>query len=162
LEGDRWAALHGGDHGRARTLFGEALEAGRELGDKMMLAECLEGLAGVAAARGDAERTARVWGAAEALRAEIAVRVFDSDPPCTSPTVPTRAPDWMLRHSRTHSRQGEPCRRKRQSPTLWGTKIGPQDHNRRRPLLQQAVHHLYITQSAMLRKGVQAGEKDPA
>ena len=25
--------MHGGDHGRARTLFGEALEAGRELGD---------------------------------------------------------------------------------------------------------------------------------
>lgn len=77
--------MHGGDHGRARTLFGEALEAGRELGDKMMLAECLEGLAGVAAARGDADRTARLWGAAEALRAEIAVRVFDSDLPLHEP-----------------------------------------------------------------------------
>jgi hypothetical protein len=41
-----WAALHGSDHERALTLFEEALEYSRELGDNKMLAESLEGIAG--------------------------------------------------------------------------------------------------------------------
>ena len=40
----------------------------RELGDQHGLAECLEGLAGVAVAQGHLEHAARLLGAAEALR----------------------------------------------------------------------------------------------
>jgi hypothetical protein len=50
-----------------------------------MLAESLEGIAGGAAARGDAERTALLWGAAAALREEIAIPLFDSELPLHHP-----------------------------------------------------------------------------
>jgi predicted ATPase/class 3 adenylate cyclase len=80
-----WAALHQGDHGRARTLFGETLELSREMGDKASIAESLGGLAGVAAAYENAERTARLWGAAEGLREEIAAHVPDAELPLHGP-----------------------------------------------------------------------------
>jgi non-specific serine/threonine protein kinase len=64
-----------GDSLQAAALFEESLKLFAELGNKMGIAECLEGLAGVAA--GDrtstrrelrAERAAQLFGAAEALR----------------------------------------------------------------------------------------------
>jgi predicted ATPase/class 3 adenylate cyclase len=73
-----WVALHRGDHERARALFGETLKMSREMGAMNLLAECLEGMAGVAAAE-DAERAALLWGAAEALREEIAAPLQDTD-----------------------------------------------------------------------------------
>jgi hypothetical protein len=80
-----WVALSRGNHGRARALFEEALELSREIGDNIGIAECLEGMAGVAAARKAAERTARLWGAAEALREEMAAPVLEGDLPLHEP-----------------------------------------------------------------------------
>ena len=57
-----------GDDGRATALYEESLALCRELGDKHGLAECLEGLAGVAVAQQQLERAARLLGAAETLR----------------------------------------------------------------------------------------------
>ena len=57
-----------GDDGRATALYEESLALRRELGDKHGLAECLEGLAGVAVAQRQLEHAARLLGAAEALR----------------------------------------------------------------------------------------------
>ena len=60
-----------GDDGRATALYEESLTLCRELGDKHGLAECLEGLAGVAVAQQHLERAARLLGAAAALREAI-------------------------------------------------------------------------------------------
>ena len=54
--------------GRATALYEESLALRRELGNKHGLAECLEGLAGVAVAQRQLERAARLLGAAETLR----------------------------------------------------------------------------------------------
>jgi tetratricopeptide (TPR) repeat protein len=62
-----WAALTRGDRQQARSLHEESLELSRKLGDKLIAAESLEGLA-CSAARGEEERAARLFGAAEALR----------------------------------------------------------------------------------------------
>ncbi len=43
----------------------------KELGDRMIASESLEGLACISAAEGDAERAARLFGAAEALREAV-------------------------------------------------------------------------------------------
>jgi hypothetical protein len=64
-----------GDSLQAAALFEESLKLFAELGNKMGIAECLEGLASVAAGEGQAadkghraERAAQLFGAAEALR----------------------------------------------------------------------------------------------
>src|SRR5262249_31655310 len=57
-----------GDDKRATAFYGESLALRWELGDKHGLAECLEGLAGVAVAQQHLERAARLLGAAEPLR----------------------------------------------------------------------------------------------
>jgi hypothetical protein len=51
--------------------FWQGLTLAQELGDRQFIAESLEGLAGVAGAQGQAERAARLWGAAEALRVAV-------------------------------------------------------------------------------------------
>jgi predicted ATPase/DNA-binding SARP family transcriptional activator/DNA-binding CsgD family transcriptional regulator len=63
------AALHQGDYDRAADLQEESLTLRRELGDRGGVAECLEGLSGVAGAR--ASRAVRLWASAEAIREEI-------------------------------------------------------------------------------------------
>ena len=65
-----WAALMRGDQQQARSLHEESLELSRELGDKLIAAESLEGLA-CSAARGEEERAATLFGAAEALREAV-------------------------------------------------------------------------------------------
>ena len=67
-------ALAQGDAALATTHFVEALVLSRDLGDRAGMAWCLAGLAGVAAAGGQPERAAWLWGAAEALRQTIGVR----------------------------------------------------------------------------------------
>ena len=54
-----------GDHNRASELFEESVALCKELGDKSTAAESLEGLACTAAAKGEAERAARLFGAAQ-------------------------------------------------------------------------------------------------
>ena len=65
------AALMRADHERAETLLEESLTILWEEEDQQTLVECLEAMAGVAGARSQARRAARLWGAAQALREEI-------------------------------------------------------------------------------------------
>ena len=58
-----------GDLEWASSLLQSGLGLAAEVKQKQYLAQCLEGLAGVAAAQGRADRSARLWGAATALRA---------------------------------------------------------------------------------------------
>jgi non-specific serine/threonine protein kinase len=63
-----WATLLQGDHERARSYYEQSLVLCKELGDKMIASESLEGLACIAADRGETERAARLFGAGEGLR----------------------------------------------------------------------------------------------
>ena len=63
--------LDGEDHASAERFLKEALALNRGLGNWAYGAYCLEGFAGLAGARGQGERAARLWGAAEALRTNI-------------------------------------------------------------------------------------------
>jgi predicted ATPase/Tfp pilus assembly protein PilF len=80
-----WAFLHQNNYELARALFGEGLQLSREMGAMIAIAECLEAMAGVAAARKDAERTALLWGAADALREEIGVPLYEAELPLHEP-----------------------------------------------------------------------------
>jgi len=66
-----WAALMREDLQEAEALHQESLTLSRQLGDKLVAAEALEGLACSASVRGGAERVARLFGAAEALREAV-------------------------------------------------------------------------------------------
>jgi ATP/maltotriose-dependent transcriptional regulator MalT len=63
--------LHRGDLEAARTQFRKALAILQQQEDRRGVAECLEGLAGLAAAQGRPARGARLLGAAAALREAI-------------------------------------------------------------------------------------------
>src|SRR5215203_3827488 len=63
-----WAALLSGDRERAEGFFTRTLELGEELGAKSTVAESLEGMACVAAAKGQTARSARLFGAARTLQ----------------------------------------------------------------------------------------------
>ena len=65
------AALLEGDTKRSRDLFAESLPHVFEARDKRALEVCFHGLAGLAAAVGEAERAARLWGVAEGLRESL-------------------------------------------------------------------------------------------
>ena len=52
----------------AKSLLKSGLSLAVELNQKYYLANCLEGLAGVAAVNGQAEHAARLWGATQAIR----------------------------------------------------------------------------------------------
>ena len=81
---DRWGSamsltllghvdLADGDDTRAQALLAEAATLFQAIGNPMYLPWCLEGLAGVAAARGHCERAAELDGARDTLRAQIGV-----------------------------------------------------------------------------------------
>ncbi len=61
-------ACEAGEYARASRLYEESLELGRRMGQGIVILICLEGLARVAVAQGRMERTARLCGAAAALR----------------------------------------------------------------------------------------------
>jgi predicted ATPase/class 3 adenylate cyclase len=69
-----WAALLQGDPSRATTFHKDSLALCRELGDKLIGSESLEGLACVSALRKEGERSARLFGAAQALRDDVGYR----------------------------------------------------------------------------------------
>jgi non-specific serine/threonine protein kinase len=73
-----WAALGRGDVEEAEVKYQESLMLCRELGNKLVAAESLQGLACVAGKRGDMERSARLFGAADAL---FRARNFSHDLP---------------------------------------------------------------------------------
>jgi len=64
-------ALAHGDLKEARVLYEESLAGAGEIGDKLIIAPSLEGLAEVVSTQGEAVWAARLWGAAEGLRATI-------------------------------------------------------------------------------------------
>jgi predicted ATPase/DNA-binding SARP family transcriptional activator/DNA-binding CsgD family transcriptional regulator len=76
LEGDyeRGAALMQGDHERARTFYKESLILCKELGNKWITSESLDGLACISAVEGASERVARLFGAAETLREAVGLQ----------------------------------------------------------------------------------------
>ena len=74
-----WAALLGGELGRARAQFKENLMLSRALGDKGTLLMSLEGLACVAGAEGEALWAGRLFGVAEALMEEIGYRLVPQE-----------------------------------------------------------------------------------
>ena len=74
-----WAALLGGELGRARAQFGENLTLSKKRGHRGTLLMSLEGLACVAGAEGEAERAARLFGAAEALMEVIDYRLVPQE-----------------------------------------------------------------------------------
>ena len=69
-----WAVLLQGDHQQAKSYFEESLTLCKELGDKLTTSESLEGLACIFGARGEAERAARLFGTAQALRETVGYR----------------------------------------------------------------------------------------
>ena len=62
-----WARLLEGDYERARDSYAQSLALYTELGDRTIAAESLDGLACAAGTRGDAGRSASLFGAAEAM-----------------------------------------------------------------------------------------------
>jgi predicted ATPase/DNA-binding CsgD family transcriptional regulator len=71
LEKLGWAALLLGDQERAKGWHEEHLRLSQELGNKLIAAESLEGLACAVGTKGEAERAAKLFGAAQALREAI-------------------------------------------------------------------------------------------
>jgi predicted ATPase/class 3 adenylate cyclase len=74
-----YLALHDGDAARAEELFHDSLAAFRKLGNKRGMAECLGGLASVAAARGDAAWGAPLLAAADAQIAAAGAAWWPAD-----------------------------------------------------------------------------------
>jgi len=84
-----WAALLRGDEAQAQTLHQESLVLCRELGNKRIAAESLEGLACAAGARGDTERSARLFGAADALRLALGITQLPEERALREPHLTT-------------------------------------------------------------------------
>jgi tetratricopeptide (TPR) repeat protein len=64
-----------GEPGSALAYYAEALALGTAHRDKRIVARALEGAAGLAVMRGQAERAGRLYGAAAALREEVGILV---------------------------------------------------------------------------------------
>jgi tetratricopeptide (TPR) repeat protein len=60
-----YTVLYRGDDKQAISFFNQALDLSRELGNNEAIIECLAGFAAVAARRGEAELSARLYSAAE-------------------------------------------------------------------------------------------------
>jgi hypothetical protein len=73
-----WMALLQDDLGRAADLYRESLSLSWDAGLNPLVQSALEGLACVAGAKGEVERAARLWGAAQALHeTKGIIRDFD-------------------------------------------------------------------------------------
>jgi predicted ATPase/DNA-binding SARP family transcriptional activator/DNA-binding CsgD family transcriptional regulator/Flp pilus assembly protein TadD len=83
------AALIRGDHERVRALSEESLKLLQIGEDKQHIADCLEIMAGGAGAQGRAQRAARLWGAAEAMREDIGVPLQPEDRKLLDPYLAT-------------------------------------------------------------------------
>jgi predicted ATPase/DNA-binding SARP family transcriptional activator/DNA-binding CsgD family transcriptional regulator len=68
-------------HDAAEGFLKESLALNREIGSLEYVAYCLEGFAGLAGARAQGARAARLWGAAEALRETISDPLAPADRP---------------------------------------------------------------------------------
>ncbi len=70
-------ALSRRDYRGATDLLKEGVVLSEQMGDRAQLAHFLEGLAAVGGMRGDAERSARLFGAAEALLEAVGAAVYN-------------------------------------------------------------------------------------
>ena len=75
------AVYNSDDHDVAAGFLKESLALNREIGSWEYVAHCLEGFAGLAGARGQGGRAARLWGAAEDLRETISAPLAPVDRP---------------------------------------------------------------------------------
>ncbi len=71
LERLGWAALLRGDQEGAKTWHEENLRLSQKLGNKLIATESLEGLACAVGTKGEAQRAAKLFGAAQALREAV-------------------------------------------------------------------------------------------
>ena len=85
------AALRQGNVPLAARLFAESINVARGLHNTRALLSAMAGLAGVALARGQAERAARLLGAVEAARASVGMRRLDNWLHAERITADTRA-----------------------------------------------------------------------
>jgi ATP/maltotriose-dependent transcriptional regulator MalT len=74
-----YVALHAGDLGQAAAFFGESLGLYRSYAERRGMAECLIGLAGVAASAGNRIHAARLLGAAEATLESLEAQLSPSN-----------------------------------------------------------------------------------
>ena len=74
-----WVAMRERDWDRAKERLAESLEVRQEIGDKGGSAWCLERLAGIAMAQGQAEKAVRLFGAAAAMRSSIGSVIDPAD-----------------------------------------------------------------------------------
>jgi len=84
-----WAALYRGGPERARAAYEEGLALCAELGDRMAVSAYLDGLACVVGTEGGAERAARLFGAAEALREAVGWHLFSEEEALKEPYLRT-------------------------------------------------------------------------
>jgi tetratricopeptide (TPR) repeat protein len=73
------AAREHGDHEGAGAALRVGLALGWEIGDKLGVIETLEGIPGLAGARGEDYRAARLWGAAQAWRVATGAQLADAE-----------------------------------------------------------------------------------
>jgi tetratricopeptide (TPR) repeat protein len=72
-------ALEQGDDRRAEQALTESLRIAKRIGLRWVLGTLLEGMAGVAIGKGRAERAARLFGAAEAVRTAIGTPIWQAN-----------------------------------------------------------------------------------
>ncbi len=83
------AALTKGGHERVKALSQESLALLQQAEDEQHVPDCLEIMAGGAGAQGLAQRAARLWGAAEAMREAIGVPLQPEDRKLLDPYLAT-------------------------------------------------------------------------
>jgi hypothetical protein len=86
----------GDEYDLAEGFLTEGLALNREIGNWAYGVYCLEGFAGLAGARGQGVRAARLWGAAEALRESIG-----------APPTPEARPYYERSMAAAHAQLGE-------------------------------------------------------
>jgi tetratricopeptide (TPR) repeat protein len=67
------------EYRRSSSLYQESLTMHRDAGNKVGILACIEGLAALARTTGEAERAARLLGAAESLRARVGAGLHGND-----------------------------------------------------------------------------------
>jgi DNA-binding CsgD family transcriptional regulator len=78
-----------GDQEQARSYYEEGLTICKELGDKIIASESLEGLACICASEGEAEGAAKLFGAAQALCEAVGYRHTPEEAALREPYIAT-------------------------------------------------------------------------
>ena len=112
-----------GDLDAALGCYRESLALAGERGDPRLTAAALDGVAGLAAVRGQAERAARLHGAAAALREHLGATVVPWEHPAASATWRRCGRRWNRPHSKRLGRPERRCRWRRPSPRRWLIRI---------------------------------------